>query len=133
MASNASRSVGASQTSLKSGGAAGTRVWQGGEKSSYWNLPQYSELCLMLQKAFTDAEKEEKVVKKLGNKKGFKEGKHGKKSTISVGSKVSGSLKLNDTTTLGVTPVNFDSKESTLSRANENFLLESLAEERKDQ
>ena len=86
----------------------------------------------MLQKAFTDAEREEKAMKKLGSKKGFKEGKHGKKSTISVGSKVSGSVKLNDTT-LGVTPVNFDSKESTLSRANENFTLDSLTEERKDQ
>ena len=83
----------------------------------------------MLQKAYIDAEREEKAMKKAGAKKGFKDGKHGKKSNHSVGSKMSGSLKPIDT--LGVTPVNADSRESTLSRANDNFTLESL-EERKE-
>ena len=56
---------------------------------------------------------EEKQMKKSGMRKNFREGKSGKKSNMSVGSKMSSSLKINDNTS--VSPV-IDSKESTISR-----------------
>ena len=115
----------ASQSSIKS---SNSKIWQGGEKSSIWCIPEFNELCLMLHKAYQDAEREEKQMKKSGMRKNFREGKSGKKSNISVGSKMSNSLKINDNNS--VTPV-IDSKESTISRQNESTtqILEELKEE----